>query len=92
MKRGEDIFEYKTPEGESFHELQERAFKAFENIVENTKGDILIVAHSGVNKTIIAKMLGLNLQDCFNMKQEYCYINKIKCKSSFCCKRYQLDV
>jgi len=92
MKRGEDIFEYKTPKGESFHELQERAFKAFENIVENTKGDILIVAHSGVNKTIIAKMLGLNLQDCFNMKQEYCYINKIKCKSSFCCKRYQLDV
>jgi len=91
-KRGEDIFNYKTPGGESFRELQERAFKAFENIVENTKGDILIVAHSGVNKTIIAKILGLNLQECFNMKQGYCYINKIKCGSSFYCKRYQLDV
>lgn len=78
FKRGMDIFNYTTPGGESFCQLQERAYGAFQKILDSTIGDILIVAHSGTNKAILAKILGVEFQDCFNMKLKYGNINMIK--------------
>jgi len=76
-KRGLDIYNYKTPGGESFHEVQNRAYSAFESIINNTNGDILIVSHSGVNKVILSKILRVDLQKCFGMEQKYACINII---------------
>lgn len=76
-KRGLDIYNYKIPGGESFREVQDRAYGEFENITQNATGSILIVAHSGVNKVILSKILGVELQKCFNMNQKYADINII---------------
>jgi broad specificity phosphatase PhoE len=78
IQRGLDIFNYKTPGGESFCQLQERAYKAFEKILYDSAGDILIVGHSGTNKVILSKILGRSLKECFNMEQKYGCINIIK--------------
>jgi molybdenum cofactor cytidylyltransferase len=69
--RGRDLFDYKTPRGESFREVQDRALRAFEDIVGSTIGDIVIVAHSGVKRSIIAKLEGISIQECFGREQEY---------------------
>lgn len=78
IKRDMDIYNYRIPGGESFSEVENRAYNAFESITKNTTGNILIVAHSGVNKVILSKVLGVNLQKSFNMDQKYGCINIIK--------------
>lgn len=78
IKRNMDIYNYRIPGGESFSEVESRAYNAFQSIVENTNGDILIVAHSGVNKVILSKILRVNLQKSYNMNQKYGCINIIK--------------
>lgn len=78
IQRGMDIFNYKTPGGESFCQLQERAYTAFEEILDSSEGDILIVGHSGTNKVILSKILGRSLQECFKIEQKYGCINLIK--------------
>lgn len=76
--RGRDLLDYKTPGGESFREVQVRALSAFEDIVDNTKGDIVIVTHSGVKRSIIANLEGISVQECFGREQDYGSIDVIK--------------
>jgi molybdenum cofactor cytidylyltransferase len=69
--RGRDLFNYKTPGGESFREVQQRALRAFDDIVGSTTGDIVIVAHSGVKRSIIANLEGISIKECFGREQGY---------------------
>jgi alpha-ribazole phosphatase len=50
--RGENIDTFVTPGGESFEQLKKRVIPAFEAIKENSTGNVLIVAHAGVNRVI----------------------------------------
>lgn len=75
--RGRDLFGYKTPGGESFREVQERVLRAFEEIVDSTTGDIVIVTHSGVKRSIIANLEGISIQECFGREQGYGCIDVI---------------
>lgn len=76
-KRGKNIITYCTPAGESFLECSNRVIKAFNKIISNTQGDLLIVAHAGVNRMILCTILKIPLEELFTIPQEYGSYNVI---------------
>ncbi len=62
--RGKDLVNYKIDENaENFHDLKERVIKKFKELIETVEGDLLIVAHAGVNKVIVCELLGKDIED-----------------------------
>ncbi|MGE5628292.1 MAG: histidine phosphatase family protein [Solirubrobacterales bacterium] len=81
LQRDTDIYNYKFPGGESYFELESRVYGAFCRIIENTTGDILIVAHEGVNRAILSKIIecsGSNLKKNISFDLKCGGINVIK--------------
>lgn len=76
-ERGCNIDTFVPPMGESFELLQKRVIPVFESIVKNTAGNILIVAHAGVNRVILSKILGLSLSELLHVNQPYGCINEL---------------
>jgi len=76
-KRGANIDTFIPPGGESFKQLQKRVMPAFESIVENNAGNILIISHAGVNRVILSQLLDFPLQDIFKISQPYGCINQL---------------
>ena len=78
-KRQKDLINYKAPgKGESVAALSERVETIFERIRAEQKGnDIIIIAHGGVNRVILCKALGLDLDRMFNIHQGYGCLNII---------------
>lgn len=74
-ERGENIENYIIEGGESMAACQERAIKGLYEILYETSGNVLIVAHLGINIAIISKILGISLKDSFSLKHEYGSIN-----------------
>ncbi len=75
--RMENIKDFKPQNGESFGECRKRAMDIFNKIAKSDGYNILIVAHAGVNRVIIASLLGIPIKDLFIFKQDYGCINKI---------------
>lgn len=69
--RGMDLFDYRTAGGESFRDVQERALRALQDILAGTRGDIVIVAHSGIKSSLIANLQGTSFEECFGRPQDY---------------------
>ena len=77
MERGKNLENYIVEGGESMTACQERALKELYNTVHETSGDILIVAHAGVNRAIISKISGIRLKDSFAFDNEYGSVNHL---------------
>ncbi|MDP4103364.1 MAG: alpha-ribazole phosphatase [Bacillota bacterium] len=75
--RGCHIDTFVPPMGESFEMLQKRLMPVVETIIKITAGNILIVAHAGVNRVILSKLLGFNLSRLLNVIQPYGCINEL---------------
>jgi alpha-ribazole phosphatase len=69
--RGNNLKGFRPPGGESFSDLAERVVPAFNQICENTPSDMIIVAHAGVNRVILAKLMGMDLNRIFEIPQDY---------------------
>ena len=71
QKRENDLINYKAPgEGESIADLSERIETIFERIRGEQEGnDIVIAAHAVVNRVILCKALGLDLDRMFTRQQ-----------------------
>ncbi len=76
-QRGEDLEYFTSPNGESFHDVAQRVMKAFDEIVLNYAGTIIIVAHAGVNRVLLAQLLGLSLHEMFSIRHSYACINEL---------------
>ncbi len=76
-QRGRDIVKFRPPGGESFHDCGERVIPAFEEIVRESQGNIVIAGHAGVNRLIICHTMGLPVENLFNISQDYGCINII---------------
>jgi len=74
-RRGEDPVHHTAPGGESFAELQDRIIPAFDKILYESEGPILIVGHAGVNRVLLAHLLGMPLANLFRLGQEYACLN-----------------
>lgn len=65
--------------GESYVDVQNRIVPAFEKLlVENCGRTIVVVAHSVVNRTWLATLLGLDLAKLRGLPQDNCCINVIR--------------
>jgi alpha-ribazole phosphatase len=70
-ERGRMIATFRTPGGESFTDLRDRAYPAFARIAERASGETLIVCHSGTIRTILCEILGMPLQNLFRITLDY---------------------
>jgi broad specificity phosphatase PhoE len=73
--RGRDFARFRPPGGENFLDVQQRVWPAFFELLDREKGDLLIVAHAGVFKTIIFTLLELSWQKLFSIRQDYCGVH-----------------
>ena len=80
-QRGEDLAGFRPPGGESFRDLRHRVVPAFENVVRRTAGNLLIVAHAGVNRLILAHILGMSVDHLFRIAQSPGAMNMIERRS-----------
>lgn len=76
-ERGEALATFRPPGGESFADLQIRAVRALESIFPKNMGDILIVAHAGVNRAILCRLLGMDLANLFRLGQDFAGLHLI---------------
>lgn len=88
-KRGINIDTFIPPGGESFEQMQKRVMPAFQSIVENTKGNILVVSHAGVNRVILSTLLKFPLKDIFKINQPYGCINQLNWDRT--CRKWQWE-
>jgi alpha-ribazole phosphatase len=66
------------PRGESLSQLKRRVSRAIELITRTHSGKIvLLVAHAGVNRLVIAEALGLPLEQVFRLDQRPAAINVV---------------
>jgi len=85
--RGADIAGFRPPGGESFADLSRRTWDALEDILRiartaepvvdgnNPGANLLIVAHAGVNRAIMARLLGMPLENLFRLDQDHGCLN-----------------
>lgn len=76
--RGADIGYYRIPGGESFADCSKRAVAVFHKILASADGNLVIVAHAGVNRLLLCHMLGMPIANLFRLTQEYGCINLIQ--------------
>lgn len=75
-RRGEDLTGFCPEGGESFVAVQERAVAAVRELAA-ISGNVLVVAHGGVNRTLLCHALGLDLSHLFRLGQDYCRLNML---------------
>lgn len=77
--RGADIAGFRPSGGESFADLAERTWTALEAILRSfrptDRANALVVAHAGVNRTLLCRLLGMPLGQLFTLGQAPCCLN-----------------
>ncbi len=76
-KRFADIAGYRPPgNGENMEDVSKRILKCLKGIIKKHTGKkILIVAHGGVNRTILCDALEMDINKLFNIQQDYGCLN-----------------
>ncbi|GAB6125257.1 histidine phosphatase family protein [Humidesulfovibrio idahonensis] len=74
-RRGADLAGTAPTGGESFVTAQQRAWAALEAILSQAEGTMLVVAHAGINRALICRMLGIPLARLFSLGQDYAAMN-----------------
>jgi alpha-ribazole phosphatase len=73
--RGKDIARFRPPGGESFQDLLDRTWPAFQAISSIANERITVVAHSGVNRVLLCRILDIPLTNLFRIDQDYGCLN-----------------
>jgi probable phosphoglycerate mutase len=81
-RRGKDFVSFRPRGGESFSDLVDRAIPVFEQILDRLTGKTLIVAHAGVNRVILCRVLGMPLANLFRLGQGFGALNIIDCSQA----------
>jgi probable phosphoglycerate mutase len=76
--RGRDMDSYRPPGGESFADCLARAWPLWKSITTTDAPAIAIVAHAGVNRLLLCRLLGMPVQNMFRLGQDYGCINVIE--------------
>lgn len=75
-QRGKDLIHYRVPGGENYIDMQKRVLNAFSELCKQ-QGNLLIVAHTSVNRIILADILGMPLSHMLRISQDYGCLNVI---------------
>ena len=77
-ERRRNIVEYRVPEGESIGDLAARVIPAVKEILDAHHGkNIVLVAHGGVNRVILADAMNLDLNNFYSIEQDFGCLNVI---------------
>lgn len=73
-----DLANFRIPGGESLKDLEARVSPKLEELLERHAGQaFLVVAHAGINRVILSRAMGLDLQHIFHLDQAYAGLNII---------------
>lgn len=86
--RGRDLENWRPPGGESFADCRARVIPFFNHVLACAQGNVLIVAHAGVNRLILCELLGVPTQNLMSLGQAYGCLNIIEYNDT--CNRLQL--
>jgi len=75
IRRGADLVGYRPAGGESFADLSVRVLPAFEDVLQQSGENLLIVGHAGVNRVILCHLLGMPPANLFRLDQGYGCLN-----------------
>jgi probable phosphoglycerate mutase len=75
-ERGRRMDTFRPPGGESFADLSERVWPAFRQAAD-IPGPVLAVAHAGVNRAILCRLLAMPLSALFRLGQDPGCLNRI---------------
>jgi broad specificity phosphatase PhoE len=82
--RGRDLAGFRPEGGESFADVERRAWPAFEAL-SDFKSPQAIVAHGGVNRVLLCSILGMPLENLFRLGQDYGCVNVVRTgRDGFC--------
>ena len=73
-RRGCDLTGFRPEGGESFHDVRDRAVAAIGELAE-VAGNVLMVAHGGVNRSVLCHALDMPMTHLFRLGQGYCALN-----------------
>ena len=77
-RRMESLASYRPPEGESLSDLWHRSKDVFSRCLNGDYGSrVAVVAHGGINRVFMCKLLGMNLQNLFCLHQDYACFNRV---------------
>ena len=76
-ERGRHMDSFRVPKGESFQDLHDRVIPLFQEIAAESAGNVLLVAHAGVNRVILCHVLGKPTRDLFSIPQDNAALNLI---------------
>ena len=77
-KRRKRLDDYRIPGGESIRDLSKRVISTLKGILDaNYGGNIVLVAHGGVNRVILADTMNLSLKYFYSLEQDYGCLNII---------------
>lgn len=76
--RGRDMDSYRPPGGESFADCLARAWPLWKTITHTDAAAIAVVAHAGVNRLLLCRLLGMPVQNMFRLGQDYGCINIVE--------------
>ncbi len=72
------------PGGESFSDLLKRSHGAFWEIVARSEGKrVVIFSHGGVNRTVLASLLGMPVEGIFKLEQDPAGVNLVEVVNRF---------
>jgi probable phosphoglycerate mutase len=69
--RGDQLADHRPAGGESFRDLQSRAWPVFEEVVRRLQTHTLIVTHAGVIRVLLCRILEMPLGGLFSIAQSY---------------------
>ena len=72
-----DLAGFRPSGGESFIDLLNRVWPSFENLVNGPHDRVAVVAHSGVNRVLLCRILDIPLGNLLRLEQHYGCLNII---------------
>jgi broad specificity phosphatase PhoE len=76
-ERDQRPIDFRFPGGESYRDLSDEVVPVFERILSEATGDVLVVAHKGVNRVILCHCLGWPLEKLYEIPQDYGCVNTV---------------
>lgn len=77
-RRGLDLEHVRPEGGESFGDLANRVCPALFGLIRQTAGPLLVVAHAGVNRVLLCRLLCRPVQQVLDLPQDYGAVNILR--------------
>ena len=74
-RRGEDPEQFPPPGGETLADAADRAEAALRALLDQSEGDVAMIAHAGINRLLLCRLSGKPLRSFWKIPQPYGCVN-----------------